>query len=177
MPTWQGNIQLWAEQAKFTKEFVSTQTVYWSIIPCLLVFLNLTIYGLKKTMKNGDIFHQLSLNSALSYTWCNFTPVCLCVQVSLAIVVIFILCHSLRWIPNIWELKQAGAKKVTYITYTLLSLVTKSQLIRLLLKGCLCRTLWHFRSTLRASISGEEGRTRGDRIIFDMITPPPPSSP
>jgi hypothetical protein len=33
--------------------------------------------------------------------------------VSLAIVVIFILCHSLRWIPNIWELKQAGAKKVS----------------------------------------------------------------
>ncbi len=26
---------------------------------------------------------------------------------------IFILCHSLRWIPNIWELKHSGLKKVT----------------------------------------------------------------
>jgi hypothetical protein len=33
--------------------------------------------------------------------------------VSLVIVVIFILCHSLRWIPNIWELKHSGLKKVT----------------------------------------------------------------
>jgi hypothetical protein len=32
--------------------------------------------------------------------------------VSLVIVVIFILCHSLRWIPNLWELKHAGLKKV-----------------------------------------------------------------
>ncbi len=31
---------------------------------------------------------------------------------SLVIVVIFILCHSLRWIPNLWELKHAGLKKV-----------------------------------------------------------------
>ena len=35
-----------------------------------------------------------------------------CVQVSLLIVGIFILCHSLRWIPNIWELKHSGLKKV-----------------------------------------------------------------
>ena len=26
--------------------------------------------------------------------------------------IVFILCHSIRWIPNIWELKQAGVKKV-----------------------------------------------------------------
>jgi hypothetical protein len=35
--------------------------------------------------------------------------------VSLVIVIVFILCHSLRWIPNIWELKQAGVKKVKHV--------------------------------------------------------------
>jgi hypothetical protein len=35
-------------------------------------------------------------------------------QVSLVIVIVFILCHSIRWIPNIWELKQAGVKKVSF---------------------------------------------------------------
>ena len=32
-------------------------------------------------------------------------------QVSLLIVVVFIICHSIRWIPNIWEMKQAGTDK------------------------------------------------------------------
>jgi hypothetical protein len=29
--------------------------------------------------------------------------------------VLFILCHSLRWIPNLWELQEAGRKKVSLL--------------------------------------------------------------
>ena len=33
-------------------------------------------------------------------------------QVSLVIVAVFIMCHSVRWIPNVWEMKQAGTDTV-----------------------------------------------------------------
>ena len=33
-------------------------------------------------------------------------------KVSLLIVGVFALCHSIRWIPNIWEMRQAGTDKV-----------------------------------------------------------------
>ena len=33
-------------------------------------------------------------------------------QVGLIIVAVFIVCHSLRWIPSMWELKQTGTDMV-----------------------------------------------------------------
>jgi len=35
-------------------------------------------------------------------------------QVSLAIVAVFLFCHAVRWIPNIWELNQAGEEKLVW---------------------------------------------------------------
>ena len=34
--------------------------------------------------------------------------------VSLAIVTVFISCHSVKWVPNIWELRQAEMDKVQF---------------------------------------------------------------
>ena len=34
-------------------------------------------------------------------------------HISLAIVVVFILSHSVKWIPNIWELRQAEMDNVS----------------------------------------------------------------
>ena len=34
--------------------------------------------------------------------------------VSLAIVTVFISCHSVKWVPNIWELRQAELDKVQF---------------------------------------------------------------
>ena len=37
-------------------------------------------------------------------------------QISLAIVAVFILCHTVKWIPNLWELRQAEIGKVATIS-------------------------------------------------------------
>ena len=34
-------------------------------------------------------------------------------QISLAIAGVFLVCHSVRWIPNIWELQQTGTSAVS----------------------------------------------------------------
>ena len=34
-------------------------------------------------------------------------------QVSLGIAAVFLISHSVRWIPNIWELQQTGTDKVS----------------------------------------------------------------
>lgn len=34
----------------------------------------------------------------------------LLLQVSLVITVIFVLCHSVKWVPNVWELRQVGSE-------------------------------------------------------------------
>ena len=44
-------------------------------------------------------------------------------QVTLVIVAVFIVCHSVRWIPNMWEMKQAGTDAVRVIFFILHFLV------------------------------------------------------
>ena len=39
-------------------------------------------------------------------------------QISLAIAGVFLVCHSVRWIPNIWELQQTGTSAVSPDYYT-----------------------------------------------------------
>ena len=41
--------------------------------------------------------------------------------VSLVIVAVFISCHSVKWVPNMWELRQAEMDKVHSPTLTLIS--------------------------------------------------------
>ncbi|XP_023347416.1 FMRFamide receptor [Eurytemora carolleeae] len=87
------------------------------IIPLvLLIILNVLIYRQLRVFQscidssNGTGIQQREIRLS---------------QVSLLIVAIFILCHSLRWIPNIWELKQSGEEKgelkwpnwIEYITH------------------------------------------------------------
>jgi hypothetical protein len=58
---------------------------------------------------------RIFINCCLCFPVIQFENECIApVQVSLVIVIVFILCHSIRWIPNIWELKQAGVKKVSF---------------------------------------------------------------
>jgi hypothetical protein len=76
--------------------------------------------------KNDNLFYSVilglrQLTMRISNHFCRCLPAkqseneCIApVQVSLVIVIVFILCHSIRWIPNIWELKQAGVKKVSF---------------------------------------------------------------
>ena len=39
-------------------------------------------------------------------------------QISLAIAGVFLVCHSVRWIPNIWELQQTITEQVGVNLYT-----------------------------------------------------------
>ncbi|XP_023341605.1 FMRFamide receptor [Eurytemora carolleeae] len=93
--------------------------IVWAnfIINCVfpflvLIFLNLAVYNeLKKiqveevgTSRAGQILRQKERKLA---------------QVSFIIVFVFILCHSVRWVPNIWEMcEKDGLEWPVWIEYT-----------------------------------------------------------
>ena len=80
------------------------------MIPYLsLIFLNVSTYSKLKTIQKEELtgclpsraLHQRKKELQLS-------------QISLIIVAVFICCHSFKWIPNIYELRQSGKPEQDY---------------------------------------------------------------
>ncbi|XP_023328474.1 FMRFamide receptor [Eurytemora carolleeae] len=73
------------------------------IIPLLLLtVLNIIVYRQLKKMRGGV---QSSSDGYIHHKEIKLA------QVSLAIVAVFIICHAIRWIPNLWELKESQKKE------------------------------------------------------------------
>jgi len=76
-------------------------------------FINGAIPFLVLILLNGWVVAELRRqNSRLATAWLsNYRAKELKLsQVSLVITVIFVLCHSVKWVPNVWELRQVGSE-------------------------------------------------------------------
>ena len=77
--------------------------IYWRCIIQLNISLSLNLIELSSIK---------SLGPTESTLLCSQPREVRHTQVSLVIVAVFIMCHSVRWIPNVWEMKQAGTDTV-----------------------------------------------------------------
>ena len=77
--------------------------IYWRCIIQLHISLSLNY------IKHSSIKNLVPTESTLL---CSQPREVRHTQVSLVIVAVFIMCHSVRWIPNVWEMKQAGTDMV-----------------------------------------------------------------
>ncbi|XP_023331763.1 FMRFamide receptor isoform X2 [Eurytemora carolleeae] len=71
----------------------------------ILLFLNISIFKTIKKMQNDDDLGVLGFNPGIRSQRRKEVNLS---KISILIVIVFMVCHSLKWLPTVWEITQKG---------------------------------------------------------------------